>query len=202
MTDAEIKLLATVAWKENRRGGIPGMQSIINSITNRLAHHRYPKTIEGVIMQPSQYTSMSVPSDPEYKLDPTKSTGLDLTMWIAAQRIAPEAAAGVLADLTNGATLYYAPQGYQDDQDVHASQRRERAISANVESEGFAVRGGNRESIILHRSVNPKQEDSARAGGFRSSLHLSPSNCSSRSHRIVPANNSCLHVRQYGRTHI
>jgi spore germination cell wall hydrolase CwlJ-like protein len=111
LTDAEIKLLATVAWKENRRGGIPGMQSIINSITNRLAHHRYPKTIEGVIMQPSQYTSMSVPSDPEYKLDPTKSTGLDLTMWIAAQRIAPEAAAGVLADLTNGATLYYAPKG-------------------------------------------------------------------------------------------
>lgn len=111
MTDKEIDLLAVCAWKENRRGGVTGMQSIINSITNRLAHHRYPKTIEGVIMQPSQYTSMSVPSDPEYKLDPAKSIGADLLAWGNAQELAEQENAGVLPDLTHGATLYFSPAG-------------------------------------------------------------------------------------------
>jgi spore germination cell wall hydrolase CwlJ-like protein len=112
LTDAEIKLLATVAWKENRRGGVPGMTSIINVIQNRVEHpNKRWNDIESVIMAPWQFTSMSVESDPEYSLDPAKSTGLDLAMWNAAQDLARRAAAGVLVDLTNGSTLYYAPKG-------------------------------------------------------------------------------------------
>ncbi len=118
MTDAEIKLLATVAWKENRHGQIPGMQSIINNVMNRVGHHRYPNTIEGVIMQPSQYTSMSVKSDPEYSVDPSESTGIDLLAWGNAQELAEQENAGVLPDVIFGATLYYAPKGIKTDKKI------------------------------------------------------------------------------------
>lgn len=111
MTDKEIDLLAVCAWKENRHGGIPGMTSIINVIQNRVA--RRGKTIEQVIMAPWQFTSMSVPSDHEYKLDSETSTGIDLAMWHAAQHLAQQASTGVLVDLTNGSTLYYAPKDIQ-----------------------------------------------------------------------------------------
>lgn len=109
MTDKEIDLLATCAWRENRHGGISGMSSIINVVQNRAVKHG--KSIEQIILAPWQFTSMSVPSDPEYSLDPAKSTGLDLAMWNASQDLARRAAAGVLVDLTNGSTLYYAPKG-------------------------------------------------------------------------------------------
>ena len=109
MTDKEIDLLATCAWRENRHGDISGMSSIINVVQNRAVKHG--KSIEQIILAPWQFTSMSVPSDPEYSLDPAKSTGLDLAMWNAAQDLARRAAAGVLVDLTNGSTLYYAPKG-------------------------------------------------------------------------------------------
>ena len=110
MTDAEIKLLATVAWKENRRGQIPGMTSIINVVQNRVGHRNYPSTLEGVIMQPKQFTSMSVASDPEYKVDPAQSKGVDLAAWKTAQDLAALAAAGTLEDITHGSTLYYEPK--------------------------------------------------------------------------------------------
>lgn len=116
MTDAEIKILATVAWKENRHGGIPGMTSIINIVQNRAAKHS--KSVTEIIMAPKQFTSMSVASDPEYHTDPTKATGLDLTVWNAAKHLAQQAASGVLADLTNGATLYYAPKGIVTDKAI------------------------------------------------------------------------------------
>ena len=109
MADEGIELLAVCAWKENRRGGIPGMTSIINVIQNRAV--RRGKTIEQIIMAPWQFTSMSVASDPEYSIDPSKSTGIDLDMWNDAQYLDMQAAAGVLVDLTNGSTLYYAPKG-------------------------------------------------------------------------------------------
>jgi spore germination cell wall hydrolase CwlJ-like protein len=112
LTDAEIKLLATVAWKENRRGGVPGMTSIINVVQNRVAHpNKHWSDIESVIMAPWQFTSMSVGSDPEYSIDPSKSTGADLLAWGNAQGLAEQANAGVLADLTIGATLYFSPKG-------------------------------------------------------------------------------------------
>ena len=110
MTDAEIKLSAECAWKENRRGGTPGMQSVINIQHNRMGHRNYPDTIEGVIMQPKQFTSMSVPSDPEYRIDPEKSIGADLAAWSMAKELSIEALAGALEDLTHGSTLYYAPK--------------------------------------------------------------------------------------------
>jgi spore germination cell wall hydrolase CwlJ-like protein len=110
MTDSEQRLLAECSWKENRRGQSEGMTSIINVVQNRVGHRNYPSTIEGVIMQPKQFTSMSVKSDPEYSLDPAKSKGVDLAAWQTAQGLAQGAADGKLEDLTHGSTLYYAPK--------------------------------------------------------------------------------------------
>ncbi len=115
MTTSEIQLLAKVAWKENRGGGSDGMQSVINVVLNRVGHRNYPDSIEGVIMQPSQFTSMSVKSDPEYSLDPVtaKLNAADAQAWQEAQRLAVLAAGGNLEDVTLGSTLYYAPAGIQ-----------------------------------------------------------------------------------------
>jgi spore germination cell wall hydrolase CwlJ-like protein len=109
MNQSDIELLATVAWKENRRGRIPGMTSIINVVMNRSAKHN--KSIEQIIMAPRQFTSMSVPSDPEYSIDPQESVGIDHDAWMDAQDLAAQASQGALHDITNGSTMYFAPAG-------------------------------------------------------------------------------------------
>jgi spore germination cell wall hydrolase CwlJ-like protein len=116
MTNAEKMLLAEVAWKENRRGQIPGMTSIINVVQNRVKKHG--ASIESIIMAPFQFTSMSVKSDPEYGIDPAKSTGIDAIAWDVAQELAFDASAGTLNDLTNGATLYYAPNSIRTHKNI------------------------------------------------------------------------------------
>jgi hypothetical protein len=109
VNDYEKRLLAECAWKENRAGKIPGMQSVINVVMNRAKMHHAP--IDAIIMTPKQFTSMSVKTDPEYGVDPSKSTGIDAIAWACAQTLASEAAAGTLEDITHGSTLYYAPKG-------------------------------------------------------------------------------------------
>lgn len=109
MESQERFLLAEVAWKENRRGGVAGMTSVINVVMNRAAKHN--ATIESIVMAPKQFTSMSVKSDPEYGIDPTQADGPDGGAWDAAKSLAVEAACGKLEDITHGSTLYYAPAG-------------------------------------------------------------------------------------------
>ena len=109
MNQAEQELFAACIWKENRRGRIPGMQSVGCVILNRAAKHN--KTIEQIIMQPMQFTSMSVPSDLEFSIDPAESVGIDHAAWMDAQDIAAQAAQGSLHDITGGSTLYFSPAG-------------------------------------------------------------------------------------------
>ena len=116
MTEYEIDLIAECAWKENRHGGKPGMQSVINVILNRQREHPF-QTITEIIMAPEQFSSMSVKSDPEYHLDPEKGTGVDLDMWNAAIDLAQDAANGTLQDIVGGATLYYAPAAFTNNRD-------------------------------------------------------------------------------------
>ena len=113
MTEQEIQLLATVAWKENRGGGIPGMQSIINVVLNRVKRHN--SMIEAVVMAPWQFTSMSVKSDPEFHLNPEtdKLNSSNALAWHDAQQLAQQASDGALEDITLGSTLYYAPTSIQ-----------------------------------------------------------------------------------------
>jgi spore germination cell wall hydrolase CwlJ-like protein len=102
MTPLDQISLALCIWKENRGGGIPGMQSCANVIMNRAALHKL--SVYAVIYQPLQFSSMSYQHDPELLIQPK----VDDLQWIQAQQLAERAAAGNLEDITLGATNYYA----------------------------------------------------------------------------------------------
>jgi spore germination cell wall hydrolase CwlJ-like protein len=106
MTAEDITLTATTAYRENRGGGMAGMASVVNVVMNRAkASGHTPYT---VCTTHAQFSSISVPG-PEAYLWP-KETDPD---WIAALTLAAQAAADTLTDLTQGATLYYAPKAIE-----------------------------------------------------------------------------------------
>ena len=94
--------MAITAYRENRGGGLSGMQSVINVVMNRVKSTGESPYL--VCTTHAQFSSISMPG-PESYLWP-KDTDPD---WTAALAMAAEAAAGTLVDLTDGATLYYAP---------------------------------------------------------------------------------------------
>jgi len=97
-------LLALTVWRENRGGGLSGMQSVANAIINRVAKHGTSAYLECV--RPLQFSSITAKGDPELTLWPNDSDA----QWQAALSIAAQACAGALEDITHGATLYYAPK--------------------------------------------------------------------------------------------
>ncbi len=104
MTAQDIAITALTCWRE-ARGGRPqpdAMQAVMNVICNRSA-----KTGESpytVCTTHAQFSSISEPG-PEAYLWPVAAD----PQWVMALSLASQAAAGTLADLTNGSTLYYAP---------------------------------------------------------------------------------------------
>ena len=102
MTIADQFMLALTAWRENRGGGIPGMQSVINVVCNRAAHRRTDPYTECV--RPMQFSSLTAKGDPELTLWPVDND----PQWLEAITLAGQAAAGTLEDITGGATSYYA----------------------------------------------------------------------------------------------
>jgi N-acetylmuramoyl-L-alanine amidase len=62
--------LALVAWKEARGEGDAGMEAVMNVIANRVGHPGFAHTLHDVIYGKNQFTSMSVPSDGEFNLQP------------------------------------------------------------------------------------------------------------------------------------
>jgi hypothetical protein len=97
--------LAVTAWKENRGGLTPGMQSVINVICNRATARGTSPYQECV--RPKQFSSLTEENDPELILWPSVTD----PQWEEAQSLAQLAALGTLEDITSGATLYYAPAG-------------------------------------------------------------------------------------------
>jgi hypothetical protein len=98
-------IVALCAWRENRGGGIPGMQSVINCIANRMKARS--ETGYEVVTLPFQFSSMTAPGDPQLDLYPRRLKP-GWTEWLAAQQLAEEALNGTLEDITDGATSYYA----------------------------------------------------------------------------------------------
>ena len=106
MTIQDQVIGALCIWRENR-GGLPqpdAMQSVINVILNRAVKHN--ESVYLVCTTHAQFSSISMPG-PESYLWPTETD----PQWQTACSLAAEAAAGTLADITGGATLYYAPHG-------------------------------------------------------------------------------------------
>jgi hypothetical protein len=99
-------ILARTAWGENRSGGAPGMQSVINAIMNRVKHPGWwGGSIRTVCLCPEQFSSWNAN-------DPNRPKMLDVTVadtdFAIAMRLAEQAVAGTLADITGGADSYYA----------------------------------------------------------------------------------------------
>lgn len=98
----DVFVTAITAWRENRGGGKPGMQSVINVIFNRAAKRKTSPYIECV--KPWQFSSMTATGDPELSLWPVS----DDPQFAMALEMAQQAIAGALEDITGGATFYYA----------------------------------------------------------------------------------------------
>ena len=102
MTIQDIVFGALCAWRENRGGGIEGMQSVINVLDNR-ARERSTSIYDEVI-RPLQFSSMTSKGDPELILFPSRFD----SAWIDAQALMERLDRNDLPDITNGATFYYA----------------------------------------------------------------------------------------------
>lgn len=104
MRDQDKVLLALTIWRENRGAGIEGMQSVANVVLNRAAKNGTTPWRECV--RPLQFSSVTMPGDPELTLWPAD----DDVAWANALELAEKAAGGALDDITDGALYYYAPR--------------------------------------------------------------------------------------------
>lgn len=107
MTPDDRTLLKLTIWRENREGGNAGMQSVANAILNRSQKHG--EAVYDVCTDRLQFTSITGTADPELSLWAKKAHAVDWAAWQLAEAIVVSAENGALADLTGGATVYYAP---------------------------------------------------------------------------------------------
>ena len=93
---------ALCAWKEDRGDGETGMRAVLHVIANRVGFPGFGKTVHDVIYGKNQFTSMSVPSDPEFDLRPSSEDDA----FSAAISLASNVFDGHDPDLTLGAHYY------------------------------------------------------------------------------------------------
>lgn len=98
----DINNLALVTWKESRGEGADGMRAVMHVIVNRVAAPGFPKTIHDVIFQKYAFSSMTVPTDKEFTLQP-KSPDSQYDYCVCA---APAVLSGSDPDITKGAVYY------------------------------------------------------------------------------------------------
>jgi len=98
----DVRSLALCAWKEARGEGMQGMDAVMAVCINRVGAPGFGKTLHDVIYGKNQFTSMSVPSDPEFNLAPMS----DDPHFVMALRGARELLDGTLPDPTNKAHWY------------------------------------------------------------------------------------------------
>lgn len=107
MTIVDQVIGAIVAWKEARGDGEQAMQAVINILQNRAKARGTSVYVEAV--RPLQFSSMTAGGDPMLIKWPWPANAADFDAWEVAFNLAETAATGGLTDLTNGSTLYYAP---------------------------------------------------------------------------------------------
>ena len=100
----DVQSAALCAWKEARGEGADGMRAVLHVLANRAnnAYHSFGATIHDVIYGKNQFTSMSVPSDPEFNLQPAPGD----EQFSFAFGAAPGVLDGTDDDVTNGADYY------------------------------------------------------------------------------------------------
>ena len=105
MTLQDIAVGALCAWRENRGGGAPGMQSVLNVLVNRAKARG--TTVYEEVLRPYQFSSMTAPG-PEAGIGPNALNAADWSAYLAALGLAQQASEDNLPDITGGATSYYA----------------------------------------------------------------------------------------------
>jgi hypothetical protein len=111
MTQLEFTTPALCAWREARNGGTPGMQSVINVLSNRAKHNNTTLYIEATKYE--QFTSIAPPAgmtaqQSEANLWPTKINSYEWSLYLTAEDLVSLAMSETLPDITGGATMYYA----------------------------------------------------------------------------------------------
>lgn len=102
--DAEdIHSAALCAWKEAREEGDEGMRAVLCVLKNRVGYPGFGDTLHKVIYSKNQFTSMSVPSDPEFNLEPVEGDEFFALAQLAAQEIFGDTPQ---PDITRGAHYY------------------------------------------------------------------------------------------------
>jgi spore germination cell wall hydrolase CwlJ-like protein len=102
---ADYALLALCLWKEDRSGGNTGMTAVACVVRNRATRNH--TTYYEELTEPEQFSSLTAKGDPELTVFPKPND----IWWQAAQLIAGNVVDGNVADITGGATMYYAPRG-------------------------------------------------------------------------------------------
>ena len=94
--------MAVCIWKEARGEGMLGMRAAAHVIKNRVGHPGFAATIHDVIYGRNQFTSMSVPSDPEFNLIPPPGD----VQFASCMLLCPLVLSESDIDLTDGAHYY------------------------------------------------------------------------------------------------
>lgn len=109
----DIHSAALCAWKEARGEGTIGMCAVVWVLRNRVGFTGFANTLHNVIYGKNQFTSMSVPSDPEFNLEPknddeswTYITGAALKILNANLDPNSDGDDPTLYDITRGAHYY------------------------------------------------------------------------------------------------
>lgn len=101
----DVHSAALCAWKEARGEGANGMTAVLHVLYNRVGHPGFYGSLHAVIFSKDQFTSMSVPSDPEFNLQPPA----DDKDFAEAQGMANQVfceGGNMLTDPTRGAHYY------------------------------------------------------------------------------------------------
>src|SRR5579863_2676453 len=101
---------AVCAWKEARgevqNYGIVSIEAVLFVLRNRVGFPGFAKTIHDVVYGKNQFTSMSVPSDPEFNLQPAKDDPIFTAAVTSAAKIFNVPDDPSLVDPTHGAHYY------------------------------------------------------------------------------------------------
>jgi hypothetical protein len=104
----DVFMLALVAWREARNGGVTSMQCVMEVLISRAKAHN--TTIFAQAVMPNQFSSLTSKNDPELGVWPQPAASADWNMWEAAKLLAPQVLNGSLPLLTAGALYYDNPK--------------------------------------------------------------------------------------------
>lgn len=106
--DNDLQAMALCVWKEARGEGELGMKAVADVISNRASkwyvNANHP--VHEAVYAKNQFTSMSVPSDPEFNLEPKP----DDPQYRFCTSICKPILDEQMSDVTNGALYYCNPK--------------------------------------------------------------------------------------------